>query len=179
MNGGLLFAVSALSFVMPAAAAGQGPVRVQAAVGTHISDGGNSQSIAIGFLPDERWEILISAERFHVPTEVRHFNRSFSARRGGTTRFISGEVRFVPVTFNRISPYLLISAGRGISRPNVNNIFPDPVTNDALLLFGGGGFRLAVASRLSAFADIRFGFQGERDSIYSLMPVRGGVAWRF
>jgi hypothetical protein len=83
------------------------------------------------------------------------------------------------LTSNRISPYVLISAGRGVSRPNVNEFFSDPVTNNAGLLFGGGGVRVAVVSRLSAFADIRLGYQGERDSIYALMPVRGGVAWRF
>jgi hypothetical protein len=179
VNARLLFAVSALSLVLPALAAGQGAVSVRAAVGTHVADGGNSQSIAIGFLPNERWEILISAERFHVPTEVRRFSGGFSARRGGTTKFISGEVRFAFLTSNRISPYVLISVGRGVSRPNVNDIFTEPVTNNAGLLFGGGGVRVALASRLSAFADVRLGYQGERDGIYSLMPVRGGVAWRF
>lgn len=105
--------------------------------------------------------------------------RDFSATRGGTTTFISGEVRFLFFTFNRGSPYALASAGYGKSRPNVNDIFPDRVTNDATLVFFGGGVRIAVTERLSAFADIRFGIQGERDSIIGLTPVRGGVAWRF
>jgi hypothetical protein len=179
MNVGRLFAISALSLVIPVVAAGQGRVTVQAAVGTHVSDAGHSQSIAIGFLPDERWEILIRGERFHVPTKVKRTSTSFSARRGGTSTFVSGEVRFMFLTSNRISPYALISFGRGVSRPNVNEFFPDPVTNDAFLLFCGGGVRVAVASRLSAFADVRLGYQGERDSIYGLMPIRGGVAWRF
>jgi hypothetical protein len=54
-------------------------------------------------------------------------------------------------------------AGRGISRPNVNEIFTDPVDNDAFLWFGGGGVRVAVAGGLSAFADVRIGFQTERE----------------
>jgi hypothetical protein len=179
MKTGPLFVVSALSLVMPAVAAGQGPISVQATVGTHVSDRGHSESIGIGFLPHERWEIVISAERFHVPTKVSRREGTTSSRRGGTTRFISAEVRFVPVTFDRISPYLVVTLGRGESRPNVNAVFPDPVTNDASLFFTGGGVRVTVTRRLSAFADLRVGVQGERDSIYALMPVRGGVAWRF
>jgi hypothetical protein len=183
MNARVLFAVSVLSSVAPAVAAGQGTgtrVSVQGAVGTDINAGGDSQSVSIGFSPNERLDILVSAERFHWPTEVTRFDATdFSATRGGTTTFISGEVRFLLFTFNRISPYVLASAGRGISRPNVNDIFPDRVTNDATLLFFGGGVRIAVTERLNAFADIRFGIQGERDSIIGLAPVRGGVAWRF
>ena len=179
MKVGLLFAVSAMLLVTPAVAAGQGAISVQAAVGTHVSDRGNTRAIGIGFLPNERWEILISAERFHVPTKVTHREGVTTARRGGTTEFVSAEVRFVPVTFNRISPYAVVSVGRGTSRPNVNDTFPHPVTNPATLFFTGGGVRVALARRLSAFADLRIGFQGERDGIYGLMPVRGGVAWRF
>jgi hypothetical protein len=183
MNARVLFAVSVLSLVAPSVAASQGTgtrVSVQGAVGTDISAGGDSQSVSIGFSPNERLDILISAERFHWPTEVtRSDTTNVSATRGGTTRFISGEARFVLFTFTRISPYVLASAGRGISRPNVNDLFPDRVTNDATLLFFGGGARIAVTARLSAVADLRFGIQGERDSIIGLAPLRGGVAWRF
>jgi hypothetical protein len=182
MNARVLFAVSVLSAVAPAVAAAQGTgtrVTLQGAVGTDINAGGDSQSVSIGFSPNERLDILITAERFHWPTEVTRSNvRDVSATRGGTTTFISGEVRLSLFTF-RISPYVLASAGRGISRPNVNDIFPDRVTNDATLLFFGGGVRIAVTERLRAFADIRFGIQGERDSIIGLVPVRGGIGWRF
>jgi hypothetical protein len=179
MQARLLFAVTALSLIMPGVAAGQGPISVHAVVGTHVSDRGNNQTIGVGVRLNGRWELLISAERFHVPTRVTREESVTTARRGGTTKFISGEVRFVPVTFSRLSPYLALSVGRGRSRPNVNEIFSDPVTNPAKLLFIGGGVRAAVTRRLSAFADLRVGYQGERDSIYALMPVRAGVAWRF
>jgi hypothetical protein len=180
MNARALFTVAVLSFLTPAVARGEeAAVSVQGAAGSLFFDRGNSQSVAVGFLPDEHWEILVSGERLHVPTEVTRSSAGFSASRGGTTKFISGEVRFVPATFNRISPYLLVSAGRGISRPNVNEFFRDRVENDALLWFGGGGVRVAVASRLSAFVDMRIGFQTERDTIYGFLPVRAGVAWRF
>jgi hypothetical protein len=183
MNARVLFAVSVLLCVAPAVAAGQGTgtrVSVQGAVGTDINAGGDGQSVSIGFSPHERLAILIGAERSHWPTEMtRPDATDFSATRGGTTTFISGEIRFLLVTFNRISPYVLASAGRGISRPHVNDIFPDRVTNDATLLFFGGGVRMVVTERLSAFADMRFGIQAERDSILGRAPVRGGVAWRF
>ena len=183
MNARVLFAVAVLSSVAPAGAAGQGTgtrVSVQGAVGTDINAGGDSQSVSIGFSLNERLDILIGAERFHWPTEVtRSDARDFSATRGGTTTFISGEVRFLLFTFNRLSPHVLTSAGYGNSRPNVNDIFPDRVTNGATLLFFGGGVRIALTERLSAFADTRFGIQAERDSIIGLAPVRGGVAWRF
>ena len=183
MNARVLFAVSVLLFVAPAVAAGQGTgsrISVQGAVGTDINAGGDSQSVSIGFSPHERLEILISAERFHWPTEVTRSDATdLSATRGGTTTFISGEARFLLFTFNRVSPYVLASGGYGMSRPNVNDIFPDRVTNAATLLFFGGGVRIAVTERLSAFADIRFGIQAERDSIGGLAPVRGGVGWRF
>jgi hypothetical protein len=177
-----LFAAALLLFLAPAVATGQEArdrVSVKGAAGGLMLDGGNSQSIAVGFLPSERWEISITAERLHVPTRVRHFSDGFSVSRGGTARFITGEVSFVPVTFNRISPYVLVSAGRGISRPNVNEHFTDSVENHALVWFGGGGVRVALASHLSVFADMRVGFQTERDSIYGFLPVRAGVAWRF
>ena len=139
MNARVLFAVGVLSFAAPTVAAGQGAgtrVSVQGNVGTHINAGGDNQSVSVGFSPHERLDILLSAERLHLPTEVTRFG----ATRGGTSTFVSGEVRFVPVTFNRISPDVLASAGRGISRPNVNDIFPDRVTNDVWLLFVGGAF---------------------------------------
>ena len=177
MNARVLFAVAMLSFTAPAIAAAQGAgpsVSLQGNVGTQINAGGDNQSVSLGFSPNRRLELLISAERIHLPTEAT----DFSATRGGTSTFISGEVRVAPFT-SGVSPYFLASLGRGISRPNVNDLFPDPVKNDVWLLFAGGGIRIPVTERLSAFADLRAGIQGERDTIFLLVPVRGGVAWRF
>jgi hypothetical protein len=176
----VLFTVVVFALLPPSVARGEGlGVSVQGAVGSLFLDRGSSQSIAVGFVPNERWEILVSGERLHVPFEVTYFSTGFSASRGGTTKFISGEVRFVPARFNRFSPYMLVSAGGGISRPNVNEVFPERVRNDVVLWVGGGGVRVALASRLSAFVDWRFGFQTEEDSIYGFMPFRAGVAWQF
>ena len=78
-------------------------------------------------------------------------------------------------------PYALAGAGYGVSRPNVNDIFPDPVPNDASLLFFGGGVRVRATDHLRAFADVRFVFQaeGQGTGVFLLVPVRGGLAWRF
>jgi hypothetical protein len=78
-----------------------------------------------------------------------------------------------------VSPYALAGVGRGISRPNVNDLFPDRVTNDVTLLFAGGGVRVPVTEQLSAFADMRFVIQGERGETGVFLPVRGGLTWRF
>jgi hypothetical protein len=174
----VLLMVFAVSIVAPAVAAGQGATPaffVQGAVGTHIRGGGDTESVSAGFTPRERWDFLIGAERSHLPTELN----GLSATRGGTTTFISGEVRFTLVTSRRLSPYVLASIGRGVSRPNVNDRFPDAVSNDAWLLFYGGGVRVPLTRRFSAFAEGRAGIQGERDVIALLLPIRVGVAWRF
>jgi hypothetical protein len=92
---------------------------------------------------------------------------------------VSGEIRVFPVTFGRTSPYALASLGWGTSRPTVNDVFPDRVSNRAWLLLFGGGARVALTTRLSAFADVRVGIQGELDVIALLVPIRAGVAFRF
>jgi hypothetical protein len=184
MNARVLFAIVVLSLVAPAVAAAQGAgtgVSVQGAFGSHIKGGGNTQTLSVGYSPDERIGFLLSAERLHLPTEIKRYEHGFGATRGGTTTFISGEVRLSPFMFNRMSPYGLVGVGRGISRPNVNDIFPDPVKRNAALLFAGGGVRLTLTERLSAFADMRFMLQVDRTEtgVFLFLPVRGGVAWTF
>jgi hypothetical protein len=173
-----LLSIAVLSFVVPAVAAGQGVdsrIGVQGAFGTNVNAGGNNQSISVGFAPSQRLDLLISVERIHLPMETTQFG----ATRGGTTTFVSGEVRFVPLTFSRTSPYAITGLGRGTARPNVNETFPNPAPHDAWLLFLGGGVSVPMTRRFSAFADMRFGFQSELDTISLLMPVRAGVALRF
>jgi hypothetical protein len=184
MNARALFAVTVLSLVAPAAAAGQGAgpgVSVQGAFGSNINVGGSSQSLSFGFSPGEHFEFLISAERLHIPSEVTHYLHGYGATRGGTTQFISGEVRFSPFIFKRVSPYALAGVGRGTARPNVNEFFPDAVTHQAGLLFAGGGVRVPVAGHLSAFVDTRFVLQvdSSESGVFLFLPVRAGVAWRF
>jgi hypothetical protein len=183
-NARLLIALTVLSCVSPAIAAGQGTgvgVSVQGAVGSHIGDGGNAQSLSLGVSFGEHFGVVVNAERSHVPTDVTFFENGYSTTRGATTRFISGEFRYVPITFKRISPYVIAGLGRGVSRPNVNEYFPNRVTHKVTLQFPGFGASVLVTDHLSAFADIRFMFQsrsGEPDA-GGFGPVRGGLAWRF
>jgi hypothetical protein len=76
---------------------------------------------------------------------------------------------------------VLAGAGAGQSRLNVNDIFPDPITNAAALMFFGGGIRVPATRHLSVFADVRFTLQLERENagVFLFVPVRGGLAWRF
>ncbi len=43
----------------------------------------------------------------------------------------------------------------------------------------GGGVRVPITPRLAGFPDLRFGIQGELDSIRFVLPLRAGMAWHF
>jgi hypothetical protein len=181
---GLLFALALTSFVWPPVAAAQDAgvgVSVEGAIGSHIGDGGHAESLSLGMWFGTRFGAVVNAERSHVPTDVTFFDDGYAATRGATTRFISGEFRYVPVTYKRLSPYVIAGIGRGVSHPNVNELFPDRVTHTVTLVFPGFGARVRMNAHLSAFADLRVMFQsreGEPDA-GMFGPVRGGVAWRF
>ncbi len=179
-----LLAMVVLSLVAPATAAGQEPgigVFVQGAFGSHYSDGGDSRTIGLGVSFGTRFAVVVNAERSHVPTDVTFFPDGYAATRGATIRFVTGEFRYVPITYKRLSPYVVAGIGRGVSRPNVNQFFPVAVTHDVMLAFPGFGARVRLAEHLDAFADIRLMFvsrPGEPDAGV-LGPLRGGLAWRF
>jgi hypothetical protein len=73
----------------------------------------------------------------------------------------------------------MTGAGIGVSRPNVNEVFPDPVTNTAHVLFSGGGLAVPLGPHVRVSADMGFFLVGERDAIGLILPLRGGLAWRF
>lgn len=184
MNVRPLFAIALLSLVSPAVAAGQDAgigVFVQGAIGSHYADGGDTRSAGLGISFGKRFAVAVNAERSHVPTDVTFFDDGYAATRGGTTRFVSGEFRYVPVTYKRLSPYVIAGVGRGVSRPNVNQFFPVRVTHDVVLVFPGFGARVRLTDHLDAFGDLRIMFQsrvGEPDAgVFG--PIRGGLAWRF
>ena len=185
-NAQLFFAAALLWVAAPAVAAAQGGgsnATVQGAVGGLLVDGGHSEVVSVGVLPMDRIGFLVSAERLHIPTEVLQYPGSYSIRRGSTSTFISGELRFPFASSRRVSPYALVGGGRGRWRQNVNEHFPGPgARGDASLLFAGGGVRVPLNDHLSAFADIRFVLQIDQDTedgFYPFYPLRGGVAWRF
>jgi hypothetical protein len=180
----LRFAIAALALVSPTVAAGQESgvgVFAQGALGSHLSDGGDTRSAGLGLSFGKRFAVVVNAERSHVPTDVTFFEDGYAATRGGTTTFVSGEFRYVPITYRRLSPYVLLGAGRGRSRPNVNEFFPNRVEHDVMLVFPGFGARVRLAEHLDAFGDLRIMFVsrvGEPDAgVFG--PIRGGLAWRF
>ena len=156
-------------------------VSVQGAAGSHYADGGDTQSIGLGIWFGKRFGVVVNAERSHVPTDVTFYENGYAATRGATTRFVSGEFRYVPVTYKRISPYVLVVVGFGVSRPNVNEFFPDPVEHNVILQGPGFGGRVRLTEHLHAFADLRIMLQsraGEPDA-GGFGPIRAGLAWRF
>ncbi len=141
---------------------------------------GNIQSASIGYAPAPKLMVLVSGVRIHAPTRVQYFsNGGSSATRGGTLLLVGGEVRFALPSGKRASPYVMTGAGIGVSRPNVNDVFAEPVTNNARVLFSGGGVAVPLGRHLRVSADIALFLLGERDTIALILPLRGGLAWRF
>jgi hypothetical protein len=153
---------------------------IHAAAGSTLQERGSVLSLSLGFSPARRFTVLVGGERTYLPTRVtRYPDGGSAAMRGGTLQLVSVEMRFALRDPDRISPYIAAGFGGGVSRPNVNEFFRDEVRNNAGAGFVGGGVNVPLGSWLSAFADVRFSLHGEKDVIMPLVPVRGGVAWRF
>lgn len=159
-----------------------GRVSLQAAAGPLLnSGGGHTLSAGIGFSPVSRVELALNVERQHLPFRRETIDGGFSARRGGTLTSVSGELRASVFPPHRITPYGLAGIGGGISRPTVNETFPEAVENDLFVLYFGGGLRVPIRGGLSVFGDVRamLALETEADGIMGVWPVRAGLAWRF
>jgi hypothetical protein len=153
---------------------------LEAAAGPTVIDGGHTLSAAAGYLPTSWLELLVNAERIHVPLATKQYRDGYSVSRGGTRTFISGEARFSPMPQARVSPFASAGAGIGSSRPNVTDAFPDRVANDLRVMYVGGGLRVPLGRTISLSADARAMIAVEGyDSVAGVWPVRVGVAWRF
>src|SRR5262245_58581462 len=110
-----------------AAASGvsQRRLSVEGAAGLQVYYRGSMQSVAFGFAPTRKFSLLVSLERSHVRDEIEQFEDGYAFERGGTEEFVSAELRYAFLPRKRASPYVLGGAGRGRSRPNVNEFFPD------------------------------------------------------
>jgi hypothetical protein len=91
----------------------------------------------------------------------------------------SAQLRVTPFGSNRVGPYGLVGFAAGVSRPNVNETFPDPGTNDVRAVFFGGGLHVPLQERVSLFADGRMMIGAEAGELLAVAPIRLGVAWRF
>ena len=91
----------------------------------------------------------------------------------------TAELRVTLLGRNRITPYGLAGLGAGVSRPNVNEIFPEPRTNGVRAIFFGGGIHVPLRQQLSLFADARVMVGAEAGELLAVAPLRAGLAWRF
>lgn len=143
-------------------------------------DSGHTLSAAVGYSPVSWLELLLNAERIHVPSARTQYPGGYSLSRGGTRTFISGEARFSPLPQARVSPFAMAGAGGGISRPNVTTDFPDRVSNGLRVVYVGGGVVVPLGRDISLVGDARAMVAVEGyDSVAGVWPVRVGVAWRF
>ncbi len=154
---------------------------LEAAAGPQVSYVGSTFSAAFGFAPVRRLTLLASVERSHIRDEINQYADGYSFERGGTEVFVSGELRYTFLADRRVSPYVVGGAGRGISRPSVNQFFPRPNERHIQVLFYGAGVRMPLGQRFDLFADARFllAVEASSDFLGVRFPVRGGIAWRF
>jgi hypothetical protein len=191
-------AIAVFSLFVPRAAAGQTSaargerietaqeerdrLSVQVAAGPMVTlvGGGSVLSAAFGYSPTSRLELLVNVERNHLPFQSTSIAGGTSATRGGSMTFASGEVRFSFLPTTRVSPFVMAGAGRGVSRPNLNDTFPNPIENDLRVLYVGGGVRIPLRHGFSLLGDARcmLGLEGY-DGVLGVWPVRVGLAWRF
>jgi hypothetical protein len=149
------------------------------AAGTHLNEGGDLQAVSLGYSPARELTLSVNVERNHIPTEVRSYPDGFGATRGGTLTTVSGEVRLTPGLGTRIAPFVFAGAGAGRSQPNVNDMFPDRVTNSAGVVYAGGGVLFPLRAGLAVSVDAKVAMMAERDSVGLLVPLRASVSWRF
>lgn len=154
---------------------------VHAAAGPTLVDAGYSFAAGMSYSPASRLTLLFQYDHTHINSRTTGDGRgSVTNFRGGTLHLGSAELRVIPFRRDRIGPYGLAGVALGLSRPNVNAVFPDRVNNRAGGLVLGGGMHVPVNDRLSAFADVRMivGAEGV-EGIFGVAPVRAGVSWSF
>lgn len=168
----------------PAHAQGDGMSRrlsVDFGLGSHVMDGGDVESVSVGF---RVWKIVTLAatvERSHIPTKVRTYPDGYSVARNGTLASISGEFRLIVPVGDRWAPYGLAGRGIGESVLNVNEFFPTPIARTADLVYAGGGVRYSLGPAVSLFGDAKLMLVigREADDLSARLPVRAGVSFRF
>ena len=86
-------------------------------------------------------------------------------------------MRFALRSGERVSPYALAGAGRGVWRRT--EAIAEPLTNAAHVVFSGGGLVVPLGQHLRVSGDVGFLLLIERDVPHVFLPVRAGLAWRF
>jgi hypothetical protein len=171
--------LSLLLLTIPRIATGQS-LEVHGSAGPTLVDAGYSLAAGFGVSPTSHLTVLFDVERTHLSSQLTSDGRGgFSGFRGGTLTLGSAHLRVAPFGRDRIGPYGLIGFAAGVSRPNVNEAFPNPVTNDVRAVFFGGGIQMPLNKGLNLFADGRMMVGAEAGELLAVAPIRAGLAWRF
>jgi hypothetical protein len=153
---------------------------LQGSAGPTLVNSGYSVAGGLGFSPTSRLSVLFDVERTHLSSRLQSDGRGgFSGFRGGALTLGAAQLRVTPFGHDRVGPYGLVGFAAGVSRPNVNELFPNPVTNDVRAMFFGGGIHVPVKDRVSLFADGRMLIGEEAGELLAVAPIRVGVALRF
>jgi hypothetical protein len=167
------------SLVFPRIASGQSFV-LQGSAGPTLVDTGYSVAGGLGFSPTSHLTVLFDVERTHLASRLSSDGRGgFAGFRGGTLTLATAQLRVAPLGRDRIGPYGLAGFAAGVSHPNVNEMFPNAVTNDVRAVFFGGGIHVPLKARLNLFADARMMLGAEAGELLAVAPIRAGLAWRF
>jgi hypothetical protein len=169
-----------LMMLVPSGAANGQSFELYGAAGPTMTDPGNSFAAGAGFSPTSRLTFVFNVERTHLSSQISREGNVVSTFRGGTLLLGTGEVRFAPFGRGRFGPFGLAGVAAGVSHPNVNDAFPNPVSHRVRAMFVGGGVNVPLSERLTLFADTRMivGAEGN-EGMVAVAPVRAGVAWRF
>jgi hypothetical protein len=168
-----------LLLACPGMAAGQS-FELHGSAGPTLIDTGYSLAAGIGFSPASHVTVVLDVERTHLSSQLRTDGRGgVVGSRGGTFTLVAPQLRLALFGRNRVGPYGLAGFAAGVSRPNVNDLFPDRVTNDVRAIFFGGGIHVPFNERLSLVADGRMIIGGEAGELLAVAPIRAGVMWRF
>lgn len=152
---------------------------LEVGAGPLLKGSGHTVSAAFGFSPISRVDLVVNVQRDQMPFQRNTFTNGLSITRGGTLTSVSGEVRASLFAPHRVSPYGLAGIGAGVSRPTVNDTFPEPIENALRVVYLGGGLRVPLRNGLSVWGDARAMLALEGDSLSGVWPVRAGIAWRF
>jgi hypothetical protein len=153
---------------------------LHASAGPTLVDRGYSLAVGGGVSPTSRVSVLVDYDRTHLTSRSTDDGRgSVSTFRGGTLTLAAAQVRVTVRPNDRVGPYGLAGFAAGRSRPNVNQQFPNPVTNDVRAAFFGGGLHVPMGRAASLFVDGRMMVGSEAGELLAVAPIRAGLAWRF
>ena len=148
--------------------------------GGPLGDGGYNAAAGFSFSPRSALDLAVNVEQLHQPARREQYSDGFSLTRGGTSTYLSGEVRVSLSPRTRLSPYAFAGVGGGVSRPTVSWEFPDAVSNALGVVYAGAGLRARIRNNLSVFADARALLEMEGGEAFGgRSPVRVGLSWRF